>query len=250
MTEEGVRREYVDPSRRWSLAAAVATVTAVGGLLALDRLWTAGPPPEFLLGVGTVLGLELAVFRRTIRRATREAGPERLTLASWVTIGRGTALALLAGFVVAGPPMASLAWAPGILYALAAGLDAVDGTLARARGAVTELGARLDGEVDSLTVLVGATAAVSYGAAPVFFLAVGLAGYLFAFGKWWRRRRGLSVSALPENRFRRPFGAGAMVVVWLALLPIPGEEITRPLAAAVTVPFLLNFLTDWLAITR
>jgi len=250
VTGGGVGRGYVDPARRWPLAATVATVAAVGGLLTLDRLWTAGPPPEFLLGVGAVLGLELAVFRRTIRRASREAGPERLTLATWVTVARATALALFAGFVVAGPPVATLAWAPGVLYALVAGLDAIDGALARTRGAVTELGARLDREIDSLAVLAGAIAAVSYGAAPLPFLAVGVARYLFVFGTWWRRRRGLSVSALPESRLRRPLGAATMCVIWLALLPVPDESVTRPLATAVAVPFLLNFLADWHATTR
>lgn len=252
MIDEPVRPKSLDVavSRNWSHAALVSCSSVGLVLIALSVVWPTEMTSGFLAGVGIVLVVELVVFLRTIHRAHHEAGPQRLTLATWITIHRGAALALLAGFLAVDAASGTLAWVPATLFAIAASLDAVDGYVARATDAVTELGERLDVELDALTVLVGVLVAIAAGGAPVAFIAVGIARYLFVFGIWTRRRLGLAVYELPRSQVRRVLGAGTMVAIWFTLLPVLEEPHTRMLVTIVMIPFLLNFTRDWLAISR
>ncbi|WP_293032639.1 CDP-alcohol phosphatidyltransferase family protein [Natronococcus sp.] len=229
---------------QWGRATAGCVTTALLALFVLEVIWPDGPTIGFLAVVAGVLGLESALLFRTIDRASFRP----LTSATWVTLARGGAVAVLAGFLVVPTPDGPATWVPAILFALAAGLDAIDGLLARATDSATELGARLDVEMDGLVVLVGSVVAVVADAVPLAFLAVGAARYLFVLGSWWRRRRGRPVLELPPSRVRRPLGALAMATAWLALAPIPGRPISYAVAAVVTVPFLTNFCRDWLAV--
>ncbi|AGB37445.1 CDP-alcohol phosphatidyltransferase family protein [Natronococcus occultus] len=229
---------------RWGLATTGCVATAALAVLTLEAVWPEGPSSGFLAVVAGVLVLEATLLFRTIDR-TRSAP---LTSATWVTLVRGGTIAVLAGFLLAPTPTGPIAWAPAILFALGAGLDAIDGLLARATDSTTELGARLDVETDGLAVLVGAVVAVAADAVPTAFLAVGAARYLFVLGTWWRRRRGRPVLELPPSRVRRPLGALAMAAVWIALAPVPGRTISYAVGAAVMVPFLANFCRDWLAV--
>lgn len=229
--------------------------TAVGAVVvalfvgALEAVWPIGPTADFLLGVLAAFGLFVLVVHRAVDRTGDEGGVEGLTLATGVTILRAGAVATLAGFLVTAPTRPGLeAWLPAALFAVAAGLDAVDGRLARLRGSVTELGARLDVEVDSLAVLVGSALAVAGGNAPPIFLSVGLARYVFVAGLRWRKRRGKAVCDLPPSRVRPLLGAAAMVATWIALLPAVGPGPSRLVTTAVMVPFLLNFARDYLAV--
>ena len=216
-------------------------------LVALQIGWSAGPSAGFLAAVGLLVGLESVLFRVVVG----ERGRHTVTLATWVTVARGAAVAVLAGFVVAGSPAETgiVSWVPAALFAVAALLDAVDGVLARATDSVTDLGARLDVEIDALVVLVGTLVAVVDGALPSVFLAVGAARYLFVAARWWRVRHGRPVSELPPNRFRRPLGALAMLAIWLALVPVLENTVTYAFAGLVLVPFLANFCWDWLAVS-
>lgn len=222
---------------------AVPTGLGAGGLLA------AGVEATALSGVALGGAVALAAIRVAVGRAGASAGAEPLTAATAVTILRASALALLGAYLVVDPIAAATVgdgWLAGGLFAVAAGGDAVDGAVARATDAVTELGAELDVEVDGATVLVGAAVAVVAGAAPVAFLAVGIARPLFAFGLRRRRRRGLPTHDLRPSRLRRPIGAATMLATWLALSPVPGTGGSRLLTAAVTVPVVASFLRDWL----
>ena len=208
-------------------------------LLAVDL--RAIPSGRFLVGVAGGLVVVAAVATRSI------APGSRLTLATTLTLGRGAALAVLAGFLRVGA--APVDWLPAALFAVAAGLDAVDGAVARATDTVTDLGARLDTEMDSLTVLLGSLLIVSKGLAPTVFLSVGLARYAFVAGIRLRQWRGLPVFDLPPSQLRRLLGGLAMTTIWIALLPVTDATITRPLSLAVLVPFLGNFARDWLAVS-
>ena len=156
---------------------------------------------------------------------------------------------MLMGFLVVPKPDGAIAWAPGVLFALAAAVDAADGAIARRLDCESKRGERLDVEVDALTVFVGALLAVRYGVAPAVFVLVGLARYLFVAGIKYRRRRGSDVYELDPSDLRRALGGAAMVVIWLALLPVPGASLSRLLAWLVLVPFLLNFTRDWLVVS-
>ncbi|SDK25822.1 CDP-alcohol phosphatidyltransferase family protein [Natronorubrum texcoconense] len=232
---------------QWGRLTAGNAATIALALVVLEIGWTAGPSAGFLTAVGLV-----AVLESTLFLVVGERRHHPVTLATWVTVVRGAAVAVLAGFVVAGPPAGTgiVSWVPAALFAVAAALDAIDGVLARATDSVTDLGARLDVEIDALVVLVGTIVAVVDGALPSVFLAVGAARYLFVAGQWWRTHRGRPVSALPPNRFRRPLGALAMLAIWLALVPVLAETVMRAVAIAVAVPFLANFCWDWLAVSE
>jgi len=172
-----------------------------------------------------------------------------LTLPTVVTLFRGVALSVFVGFLLAGVPDGSLAWLPAVLFAVAAGLDAVDGWLARRTDSVSAFGGRLDMEIDALTVLFGTLFVVREAFVPAVFMLVGVARYLFVFGIWLRRRRGLEVAELPPSQLRRLLGGLAMGTIWFALLPIVPATVSRPLALVVLVPFILNFSRDWLAVS-
>jgi len=210
--------------------------------------WGGNPALRFILGVAGAITIQVLVFYYLLARTSLEGRNRPITLATWITIARGSALALLAGFLFTQPPT-GLGWLPAVLFAIAAGLDAVDGAVARATDSVSEFGGRLDTEIDALTVLCGALIAVSYGLAPVVFLAVALARYTFVAGIAFRRRRGLVVSELDSSQLRRLFGASAMIAIWIALLPIPGETISWLVTTAVVVPFLVQFSRDWLVVS-
>jgi CDP-diacylglycerol--glycerol-3-phosphate 3-phosphatidyltransferase len=234
-----------------------------GGWLPLVALWAvptglgaaglfaAGLPTAAIGGVALAGVAAVAAIRVAAGRAHEAAGVEPVTAATAVTTLRASALALLGAYLVVDPATGPSAsdWLAGGLFAVAAGGDAVDGAVARATGAVTELGAELDVEVDGATVLVGAAAAVVSGAAPVPFLAVGLARPLFAYGLRRRRRRGLPTHDLRPSRLRRPIGAATMVATWLALSPVPDAGLSRVLTAAVTVPVAASFVRDWLVVS-
>nr|WP_275039627.1 CDP-alcohol phosphatidyltransferase family protein [Natrialba chahannaoensis] len=195
------------------------------------------------------------------------AGPSEplFTSATWVTVARGAAVAGIGGFAglavaamgglettswttVTGTD-AGLRWAPALLFAIAALLDAVDGWLARRTDSVTDLGARLDVEIDGLVVLVGAAVGVLAGMLPRLFLAVASARYVFVAGLWWRNRRGHFTAELPPSHTRRALGALAMLAIFVALVPAVDPAISRAFATVVAVPFLANFGRDWLVAT-
>jgi CDP-diacylglycerol--glycerol-3-phosphate 3-phosphatidyltransferase len=231
--------------QRWSattLWIGLLVVTALGLLIGG---WEIAPLGRFLAGVAGGLVAVSVVIGRPISRANRQP----ITVATAVTLGRGAALAVFAGFLPVGLPPGQFVWLPAGLFALAAGLDAVDGRLARRMGSVTDLGGRLDTEIDGLTVLFGAVFVVTADLVPAVFLLVGIARYLFVFGIWLRKQRGLTVDPLPPSQLRRLLGGLAMGAIWLALLPVPGATVSRPFALAVFVPFVLNFSRDWLAVS-
>jgi|AntDeeMetagen681_2_1112603.scaffolds.fasta_scaffold00080_34 CDP-diacylglycerol--glycerol-3-phosphate 3-phosphatidyltransferase len=220
------------------------------GLLVVASVWLLqvrlgpGLSPAFLTGVaGGLVTVSVPVGWAVSRT------DEPITLATAVTLGRGAALAVFAGFVAAGLPAGRVAWLPAVLFAIAAGLDTVDGAIARATDSVSELGARLDTEMDGLTVLLGTVLIVAADLVAPVFLLVGLARYLFVFGCWLRRRRGRPVGDLPPSQLRRVLGGLAMATIWLALLPVTGPSVTRPVAVVVLLPFVLNFSRDWLAVS-
>ncbi|MWV41289.1 CDP-alcohol phosphatidyltransferase family protein [Natrialba sp. INN-245] len=248
MSDDSLATFRPDVRRRWGEATAGLLCAVFLAITVLEHLWAGGLALEFLVVVAVALALESLLVLVTIDR-TSVSGTTTFTLATGVTIARAAAVAVLAGFVATRPPSGPLEWAPGALFAVAAALDAVDGAIARTTGTETDLGARLDVEVDAFVVFVGSILAVTAGAAPVAFLAVGIARYLFAGSLWWRQRRGRDVFELPPSRFRRPLGALAMLAIWLAILPVPGHGVSRAVTTIVLVPVLVNFVRDWLFVT-
>ena len=228
-----------------SICFVVASVIT-GGLFAVGSLTLR---VDVLVGAGAVATLTLTVTAATVVRSVSAAGPQMLTVATATTMVRAGCLIALGGFLAVDPNGGSGVWIPGAIYGLAIGLDGIDGQLARRRDAVTDLGRRLDTEIDAIAVLLGSVLVVVDGAAMLAFLLVGLARYAFVAGRWSRRLRGLPVYDLPESRVRRPLAAGAMIAIWLALLPVPGQSGSVLVTTALLVPFVVSFVRDWLAVS-
>jgi phosphatidylglycerophosphate synthase len=153
-----------------------------------------------------------------------------LTPASWVTLARATlavgVAALAADSFAHDTPVALLV----TLASAALVLDAVDGWVARRTGAETELGARLDGEVDAFLIL-----ALSVYVAPAcgwWVLAIGAARYLFLAGEWllpWMR------APLPARRWRKLVAATQGVVLTVAAAGVLPQALTQALVVAALV---------------
>lgn len=241
--------------RQWAAAGIVGALalTAAGGVLAtrlsvrLSLTW--------LLASGAALTFLMVRVRRHLHLNQRADGVLAASLgpANRITLVRGVLISAIIGFVFLPRSMVHfeiLKWVPGTVYILAALLDLLDGWTARKTGTATELGRRLDTEFDALAVLSGAGLALRWGKASVVFVLVGLAYYLFRLACRRRRRRGLPVSPLPPSRIRRPLAGSAMGVAGIVLLPPVPAEIARILTLAVAVPFLANFVYDYIAVTR
>lgn len=244
----------------------VALTALVAGVIAVA--WRPARTVTFGSWVGLALAGVMVVAGVAIERTARVGDPGPLTLASWITLSRGAALACFVGVTasIVGVPGSGVemqiltsgggataaepvAWLPAALFAAAGLLDAVDGMVARRASAETDLGARLDTELDALTVLVGAVAVVALGAASVAFLAVGVARYLYAGSLRGRQYRDRPVRDLPSSRVRAPLSAAVLLAVWVALAPITTAGQSILLTSVVAVPFLANFLWDWLVVT-
>lgn len=229
----------------WSVSTLWVAIL-VGSALAFSWVWmNTEIASEFLVGV---VGGFVAVSG-VVGWLVWSVDDQPLTLATAITLVRGVALAVFVGVLAGGVPGGSMAWLPAVLFAIAAGLDAVDGWIARATDSVSTFGARLDTEMDGLTVLSGTLVVVVEALVPAVFLIVGVARYLFVFGIWLRKRRERPVAALPPSQLRRVLGGLAMATIWVALLPVVSATISRPVALVVLVPFVLNFTRDWLAVS-
>lgn len=195
--------------------------------------------PEYAAGVSAGVVVYVAAFSAVHAEEAPGAGDA-------VTFVRAALLAYVAGFVVS-PPDGTEAWLVGGVFVAAAVLDAADGAVAR-RTRETTLGESLDGEVDGLSVLVGATVGVVGGWLPAVYLTVGAARYVFVAGIAVRRRLGMSVAELDDSLTRKLLSVAQTVVVVAAFVPAIPASVVRPVAVAAMVPFLVWFTRDWFVV--
>ena len=171
-------------------------------------------------------------------------------LANQITVFRGLLVSLLAGFLFASTPEGFLRpGSPAILYSAALIMDGFDGFLARLRRETSAFGAFLDRDLDAWGTLVGILLAILYGRLPGWCIVAGMAYYLFAFGQWWRERRGLPLHPLPASRYRRHVAAVQSLFIVLALLPLALLPEYGWAAALVMIPVLAGFMRDWLTVS-
>jgi phosphatidylglycerophosphate synthase len=148
-------------------AALLGVVSATTGLSVAG--WIAG------LATGSAATALLVTARMRSDQAT-------IHPADWVTLTRTLLIAGVAGLVADsfGRPVSITALVTLSTVALA--LDAVDGQVARRTGTATPLGARIDGEVDALLILLLSIAvSQDYGS---WVLAIGAARYALLLGGW------------------------------------------------------------------
>ena len=143
-----------------------------------------------------------------------------LGLGNSLTLLRGLAIGLLAGFLFLPPPSDGLfAWIPAILYTVIIILDYLDGYAARVTYHVTKLGETLDGICDALGLLVAVGLLVGYSQLPAWYLLAGTAAYLYRLGLWWRQCHRKPIFDLPPSRRRRMLAGFQMGFISVLLWP-------------------------------
>lgn len=232
---------------RWGGVAALWLAAWLAGYLSLRPIWP--DAARWGLLAAPLLGYGLWVVWRRLPLNHRPGETQLLPtlgLGTGLTLFRGLAVALIAGFLFSPWPAGWLAWLPMLLYTAADIADFLDGYVARRRNHATLLGAQLDMEFDGLGMLVVSLLAVWYGQLPAWYLLLGLARYLFVLGIWWRRRRGLPLHPMPDSTHRRVFAGfqmGFMSAVLWPIVPPAGATIAGTIFAAATA---VSFLRDWL----
>lgn len=233
--------------RRFAVVALlyVTGAAAVGVLLPFSQL-------QFIwweIGVGTAVFFQLGMLWRFLPFNRRPAGGQvlpTLGLGNGLSLLRGLLLAMLAGFLLVPEPFGWVAWVPVVLYTTADLLDFFDGLAARLTNHVTQLGEKLDIELDSLGIGIVVLLVILHGKAGWWFAIVALARYLFVVGLWWREKNGQPVYELTDSRFRRLLAGYNMGFLSVALWPIMTRAAVAIGAAAFVTPLLLLFWRDWL----
>lgn len=251
-----IRSYFVAPNpslaslrRRWWLTLVLSMLLLWLGFRLLRTAW---PPPSawrWTLLAASVLAYQLAFLWRGLKDNHRPGEPHLLSglgAGNALTLARGLALALLAGFLFSPRPSGGLAWVPALLYTLAVLADYLDGYLARITQHSTLLGQKLDIEFDALGILVVTGLAVHYQQLPWWYLILGLSRYLFLLGLWWRRRRGKPVADLPASVHRRIVAGLQMGFLSVMLWPWVHPPATTLAGVAFAIPFTASFVRDWL----
>lgn len=234
------------------ITAVVGAGLIAGGYFLLSDQWNPVYAQRWTVLSAAVLSYELFILWRGLPRNHRKTEQQILSnlgLGNALTITRGLMLALIGGFLFSPWPGGWLAWAPGLLYTAAGVLDYLDGFAARVTQHATRLGEYLDLELDALGVLIAPLLAVLYGQLPVWYLAASAARYLFAFGIWRRKRRGLPVYELTPSVYRRHMAGFLMGLVGVVLWPVFFPPGTWAAATVYVIPFLALFVRDWLVVS-
>jgi CDP-diacylglycerol---glycerol-3-phosphate 3-phosphatidyltransferase len=240
--------------REWLVLVLLSALFIAGGFWILVRAWPVGPALGWLAAATGLLIYHFSYLWRHLsdnRLKDESDAPvfPDLGLGNWLTITRAVLTAALTGFLLGPRPVGWLAWAPGLLYLVSAGIDYLDGYAARVTGRTTLLGEALDMKWDGVGLLAAATLSVFYGQTPWPYVLVGLARYLYLFGIWLREQRGLPIYPLPPSRFRRALAGVQMGFAGAILLPMFGPPVTWLAAWLFMLPFLIPFAYDFLAVS-
>jgi phosphatidylglycerophosphate synthase len=137
-----------------------------------------------------------------------------------------------------------LGWVPSTLLLLAAVLDHLDGRLARATGTASEMGRRVDLDLDGFTTLAGYALAVHLDKLPPIFLVVGGLRYLYVFGEWALRQAGISPRPVPPSTARRVIASLQSGLLVGVLLPISGPPAAAVAGGVIAAALLASFGRD------
>jgi phosphatidylglycerophosphate synthase len=211
------------------LAAIALTLSPVGDGLG-PAGWAVG------LACGGILALALA-------RGRAYWGAERLGPADRVTLARATLAVGIAALVAASfaesVPVALLV----SLASVALALDGVDGWVARRTGTASELGGRLDGEVDAFLILVLSVYVAR--SAGVWVLAIGAARYAFLAAEYLLPS---FRAPLPPRRWRKVVCATQGFVLTIAAAGVLSAGVTDAALGIALVLLAESFGRDvwWL----
>jgi phosphatidylglycerophosphate synthase len=219
------------------LIAQVLLLAALAGAIGLSG--------GHLSHAGWIVGISCGVVMNAgLARGLSHYGSEGLSPADWVTLARGTLVggvaALIADSFVQPVQVKTLV----SLTALALVLDAIDGWVAR-RTRTAALGARFDGEVDALLILVlSVYVARSTGA---WVLAIGAARYAFLAGELslpWMR------APLPPRFWRKVVAATQGIVLTVAASDVLPPAVTKAALLGALILLAESFGHDVLWLRR
>jgi phosphatidylglycerophosphate synthase len=200
------------PLRGRVLGAAAVGCLAVTGLAVAAHAWLSTIPAQPVIGLA-IFGAMIAVALVTIR----EDHPfPHFGAANWVTMTRGVLVALAAS-LIAEPARSAVAWLLIGVTATVAGLDGIDGWLARRTRMSSAFGARFDMETDAFFMLVLAVAVWRHDKAGIWVIAIGLMRYGFVAARWawpWLAQ------PLRSTRRGKAVAIGQFVFLGIALLPV------------------------------
>jgi CDP-diacylglycerol--glycerol-3-phosphate 3-phosphatidyltransferase len=238
--------------RRWWVTVSLYAPLLLLGYQLLRTEWHLSYAWRWTLAAAGVLAYELWLLWRGLKDNRLRGGSTLLpTLGAGnvLTLLRGLALGLLAGFLFSPWPPGRLAWTPALLYTMAIIADYLDGYLARITHRATVLGENLDIEFDALGMLIAISLAVHYDQLPWWYLLLGLSRYLFLLGIWWRKRQGKPVYDLPPSAQRRMVAGFQMGFMSVMLWPIVYPPLTTLAGLVFAIPFVASFTRDWLVVS-
>lgn len=241
---------------RWTAVALASAVLMAALWITIEKLIGFKIALQWLPAALAVSAMVLGALRWQLELNRDGDGAlfKSLGPANLLTVLRGLLVAGVAGFVAIQPERlsgtAEIMWLPASLFLAALLLDVADGWVARRYNRITELGRRLDTQLDGLTVLCGSLLAVMWAKAPAWIIIAGLAYYLFTAGCWLRGRLSGPCGVLPPSKIRQLLAVLMMATIGIILFPPVPPALGRLAAAAVAVPFLANFLWDWFTVCR
>ncbi len=234
-------------------AAALVLLAAGGGTIAF--LAGAGAALRWAAGAAAAMAVFLLRGGRLLAAGRGPIGEPRglhLGPATSLTLGRGLLVCGLAGFLFWIPAeetaAGALRWSPGVLFGLAALLDAVDGAIARRRGETSALGAALDTEADALGILLAALVLVHSGKVHPLYAATGVGYYALRLAVRLRAALGLALHPVAPRPGARLVAGCTMAFSTAALLPLFDPRALVPASLGVTAVFLAGLATDWLVV--
>ena len=242
--------------KAWWVVFLFYLILIMGWFSGLSIAWQPTGALKWLLPAAAVNAYVLWLLWKALKKnyhpLTKILLPD-LGYANWLTLLRGFLIGTLAGFLFQTTPITAersnwLAWTPGAIYILAAVLDYFDGYVARITQHETRLGEWLDTKIDALGLLIAPVLAIGYGRLPIFYIAVGLAYYLFQFGIWYRKKNDRPVIKLEPHPAKRMIAGFQMGLVALALLPVFSGPVMTIAALIFMIPLLAGFLRDWLVV--
>jgi len=201
------------------------------------------------LGVaGWIVGLICAVITNlALLRALVRYDCDRLGLADWVTLTRGSLAVGVAALVADSFDRPAQVTVLMTLTVVALTLDAVDGWIVRHTGRATPLGMHFDGEVDAFLIAVLSVYVAS--SAGVWVLGIGAARYAFYAAGWvlpWMR------APLPRRDWRRVVAAIQGIVLAVAAADVLPLALTQAVLLAALALLYASFGHDvvWLWVHR
>lgn len=237
---------------RWLATAILYLLCLLLGYLFVRDYWHLSYAQNWALWSNALLICQLGILWWALKHNHRRNESRLLPTFGYgntITLTRGLAVCLLAGFLFSPQPPGILAWAPSFCYTLACMLDYLDGYLARITRHDTVMGEILDMEYDGLGILIAIGLAIQYGQLPFWYIILGLGRQLFLLGMWIRRQMSLPVYDLPPSDNRRVIAGFQMGFISVILWPVLTPPMTTVACILFSIPLAGSFGRDWLVVS-